>query len=124
MRQLCDAMENDKLYLDPELSLDKVADHLRIPAKSISVTLNQHYQRSFNDFVNDCRIREVKERLVAPQNDHLTILGIALESGFNSQATFQRAFKNMTGHSPREYLNLKSKNNGYAKHEKTSQIRI
>ena len=41
-----------------------------------------------------------------PRFNHLTITGIAFESGFNSQATFQRTFRQMTGQSPREYKQL------------------
>jgi AraC-like DNA-binding protein len=103
------AMEGDKLYLDPELSLNKVAAHTGMNAKTISYVLNQHHQTSFNDFVNDYRIREVKMQLINPARQHLTISGIAFECGFNSQATFQRAFKHGTGMSPREYVNFQSK---------------
>jgi AraC-like DNA-binding protein len=109
LAQLQDAMQKDKLYLDPELNLNKVAAHTRINAKAISSILNRYHHTSFNDFINDYRIREVKERLMSPTSRHLTISGIAFESGFNSQATFQRAFKNATGMSPREYLNIQSK---------------
>lgn len=107
MTRLKEVMENEKLYLDPELNLEKVAICTGIPAKTISGTLNQYYQRSFTEFINEYRVREVKEKLLLPKNQFLTISGIALESGFNSQATFQRVFKNSTGVSPREYLNQK-----------------
>lgn len=109
MEQLRSAMENDKLYLNPELNRHKLAAHTGINAKTISATLNQHSQQNFNDFVNAYRVQEVCERLLSIENQHLTISGIALESGFNSQATFQRAFKNSTGMSPREYLNGQAK---------------
>jgi AraC-like DNA-binding protein len=105
-------MEHDKLYLDPELNLKKVADHTGISPKIISTILNQHFRQSFNDFINAYRVREVKERLLDPENRHMTISGVALESGFNSQATFQRVFKNVTGTSPREYLALQMKKTG------------
>lgn len=98
------AMELEKLYLDPELNLARVSEHTGIQPKSVSSILNQYHQTSFNDFVNDYRVQEVKRRLLDPSNQHLTISGIALDSGFNSQATFQRAFKQATGVSPREYM--------------------
>lgn len=98
------AMEEEKLFLDPELNLGKLASHVGIPAKMISVILNQHQQTSFNDFINAYRVKEVSERIIDPANQHFTISGMALESGFNSQATFQRVFKNITGMSPREYV--------------------
>jgi AraC-like DNA-binding protein len=110
--RLQQAMEKEKLYLDPALNLAKVAAQTGISAKTISAILNQYSRQSFNDFVNDYRVREVREKLMAPENSHLTISGIALESGFNSQATFQRAFKSNMGMSPREYLALQLKKTG------------
>jgi AraC-like DNA-binding protein len=98
------AMEMEKIYLDPDLSLAKMSSHTGIPAKTISAILNQHQKTSFNDFVNGYRIKEVSERMMDPANQHFTISGIALESGFNTQATFQRVFKNSMGMSPREYM--------------------
>jgi len=111
--QLQQAVESGKLYLDPELNLSKTSTLTGIPAKTISAVLNQYRETSFNDFINEYRVREVREKLGDSGKQHLTISGIALESGFNSQATFQRAFKNSTGVSPREYLNgLQLKKNG------------
>lgn len=104
--QLTSAMETDKLYLDPELTVEKLAQHVRLPAKTISFVLNQHVGKSFNAFVNAYRIEAVKQRLNAPGNEHLTLAGIAFECGFNSQATFQRAFKQITGQSPTEYIGV------------------
>ncbi|GAB3261471.1 hypothetical protein GCM10027347_26520 [Larkinella harenae] len=99
------SMEMDKLYLDPELSVEKVGRHLQLPAKTVSAVLNQHLGKSFNTFVNEYRLEEVKRRLNDPAFSNLTLTGIAFECGFNSQATFQRTFKQMTGFSPKEYLN-------------------
>lgn len=97
-------MENEKLFLDPTLNLNKVVDHLKIPQKTISAVLNQRVHKSFNEFVNDYRLLEFKKRIGNKAFKHMTISGIALECGFNSQATFQRAFKQSMGISPSEYL--------------------
>jgi AraC-like DNA-binding protein len=110
LTRLLRAMEEEKLYLDTELSVNKLASLIEIPAKTISTVLNQHRQISFNDFVNGYRIKEVQVRLADPNNRHLTISGIAIDCGFNSQATFQRVFKNQTGMSPREFMNQQSVN--------------
>ncbi len=101
------AMMEDRLYLKPELNLSDVVNHTNIQQKTISAVLNQHLEKSFNEFVNEFRIADVKRRLLEPGNDHLTITGIALECGFNSQATFQRTFKQSTGQSPREFQQSK-----------------
>ena len=99
-------MESQKLYLDPQLNLAKVSSSLNTTQKLISAILNQYQQTNFNDFINQYRVDEVKEKLFNPAFQHMTISGIALECGFNSQATFQRAFKNYTGLSPRQFISL------------------
>lgn len=99
------AMQADKLYLDPELTVEKVGRHVQLPAKTISFVLNQHLQKSFNAFINEYRIEAVKQGLTDSANGHLTLTGIAFDCGFNSQATFQRTFKQMTGLSPKTYRN-------------------
>lgn len=105
MQQLKQAMERDKLYLEPEMNLSSLARFAGLQAKTISRVLNQFNQTNFNDFVNQYRVQEVTARLADPTYQHLTISGIAFECGFNSQATFQRAFKQITGVSPRDYVN-------------------
>lgn len=103
------AVEHEKLYLDAALNLTKVSLHIGVPAKTISFVLNQYNQINFNDFINSYRVAEVKAKMIDPANQHYTITGLALSSGFNSQATFQRAFKANTNMSPREYLNQQQK---------------
>jgi AraC-like DNA-binding protein len=97
------AMEQDHLYLDPELNLTMLSKHTGLPQKTISLVLNQHFQKSFNEFVNGYRVEAFKRNIHQLQ-DNMTILGMAFDAGFNSQATFQRAFRSHTGMSPREYI--------------------
>jgi AraC-like DNA-binding protein len=96
-------METDAMYLNPALNLKMIAQHTGLPPKTISAVLNQHLNKSFNEFVNEYRVNTFKEKMRQPGNDNLTIAGIALNCGFNSQATFQRTFKQVTGMSPTEY---------------------
>jgi AraC-like DNA-binding protein len=104
LTQLQAAMQADKLYLDPELTVDKVGRHVQLPAKTVSFVLNQHLQKSFNAFVNEYRVEAVKARLADSGSQKFTIAGIAFTCGFNSQATFQRTFRQLTGMTPTEYL--------------------
>ena len=103
MKVLNKAMQQDRIYLNPALSLNEVVKHTGVPQKIISAVVNQHLGKSFNEFVNEFRIHEVKKKLLEPGHEHLTITGIAFECGFNSQATFQRTFKLFTNQSPREF---------------------
>jgi AraC-like DNA-binding protein len=97
-------MEVNKAYLNPALNLDLVAAETGIPVKTISGVLNQHLNQSFTEWVNGYRIGEFKQRVRQGQLEQLTISAIASECGFNSQATFQRIFKQYTGMTPSEYL--------------------
>jgi AraC-like DNA-binding protein len=112
---LTKAIETDRLFLDPELTVDKVGQHTQLSPKLISAVLNQHLRKNFNSFINEYRVDEVKRRLLNPAYEHLTLTGIAFDCGFNSQATFQRAFKQLTGISPGEYA---------SQQKNSSQIRI
>jgi AraC-like DNA-binding protein len=109
LKQLIHAMDSDRKYLDPELNQTKLSIATGVPIKLISTTLNQVGQTNFNNFVNAYRIEEVKKRLKDGKANHLTISAIALECGFNSHATFQRAFKLHTGTTPSEYLSTTQK---------------
>jgi len=100
------SMEEDKLWLNPDLNLPMLARHSHIAPKTLSAVLNQYMDKTFNEFVNEYRILEVKKRLLLPETRALTIAGLAYECGFNSLPTFQRAFKSMIGQSPKEYLSM------------------
>ncbi len=110
VHSLTNAMTNEHLFLAPELTVEKVGQHTRLAPKLISAVLNQHVGKNFNGFVNEYRVEEVKRRLTNPAYEHLTLTGIAFDSGFNSQATFQRAFKQQTSLSPGEYVAQLKKN--------------
>jgi len=104
VERLKKVMEEEKPWMDPALNLSMLSTHTGIPAKTISAVLNQHLNKSFNEFINSYRIAAIKSRLLSSTNKNLTIAGLAYECGFNSQPTFQRAFKNIQGESPSEFL--------------------
>jgi AraC-like DNA-binding protein len=104
IRLLKEAMDSEKLYLDPELTVTKLADHLAISPKLISAVLNGQLKKGFSGFVNEYRVAEVKEKMLHPGNSHITLAGLARDSGFNSVATFQRAFKASENMTPKEFL--------------------
>jgi len=100
------SMEKDNLWLNPELNLAMLAQYSSTSPKVLSAVLNQYMNKTFNEFVNEYRVQEVKKRLLLPESRSLTIAGLAYECGFNSLPTFQRAFKSVIGHSPKEFLSL------------------
>ena len=94
------AMAEEKLYLDSNLSLHKLATFLVISPNYISQTLNETLNVNFFDYVNQWRIEAAKEKIIANQN---TVLHIALEVGFNARSSFYKAFKQQTGKTPSEF---------------------
>ena len=104
LEQIKLGMDIQKLYLNPTLTLAEFAKEIKLNSKIVSQQINTGLGKSFNDFVNEYRVEEVKKRLNSPDLERLTILGIAYESGFNSKTTFNRIFKDFTGVAPRDFL--------------------
>jgi AraC-like DNA-binding protein len=98
------AMEEDRLFLNPKLSIYELSIKLEVSQKSVSQAINNHFNMSFRDFINSYRLEEVKAKLKDTGYSHMSILGIALECGFNSEASFYRIFKKNTGISPKEFM--------------------
>lgn len=96
-------MSNEKPFLNTEFSIYALSEDLGVSQYYITQSLNESLGKNFYTFVNEFRVNEVKQRLIDPKNDHLTVLGIGFESGFNSKSTFYSIFKKSTGKSPSEY---------------------
>jgi AraC-like DNA-binding protein len=103
MLQLLTLMEEEKLYLDPELSVTKLARCLGLAKEHISQIINQQFYMNFNQFLNKYRIEEAKKRLKDPKENQYVVLKIAYDVGFNSKSTFNTAFKKFTGMSPSQF---------------------
>lgn len=99
-------MQEEKLYLQPELSLADISGRLRTNVSVLSGVVNNAFAKNFNDFVNEYRVKEFQERILLPENKNITLLGIAFDCGFNSKATFNRSFKKFTGKAPKEFLEV------------------
>ena len=99
------AMETSRYYQDPELSLSSLAEKLGLTTHELSRIINTVLKKSFNDFINEYRVWDAAGKIRDTAYDHITLLGIAYESGFNSKTTFNRTFRQLTGKSPAEYKN-------------------
>jgi len=104
-RRLKEAVAANRLYEDAELTLTTLAVKLNIHPHDLSRIINIGLEKNFSDFINEFRVREVARKMQDPAYNRLTLLGIAYESGFNSERTFHRVFKEMTGKTPLEYKN-------------------
>jgi putative ABC transport system permease protein len=85
--------------------LNLLSGKLDLTTHELSRILNSVIKKSFNDFINEYRVKAVARKMQDPAYNHITLLGIAYESGFNSQSTFTRIFKQTTGKTPLEYKN-------------------
>ncbi len=102
------AIEANKFYRNPKLSLSDLSAVVNISERTISTAINQELGKNFFQLINEYRVAEMKERLKDPNNDHLKILSLAYDAGFNSKASFHRVFKSYTGQTPKEYRAAKS----------------
>ena len=97
-------VENEKVFKNPTLTLSDLSKLLNTNTKNISKSINSGFDMNFNDFINHYRIEAVKEKLNKEEHKTSTLLGIAFDCGFNSKATFNRAFKKSIDLSPKDYL--------------------
>lgn len=111
--QLQKAIYEDKAYLDADLNLSMLAKQIGVSDGILSIVINEEFKQNFRNFINERRVEEVKQKLTDPAYKHLSILGIALESGFNSEASFYRVFKTITGSSPKDFLNKNTSQNPF-----------
>lgn len=97
-------MNSEQPYLQADLKLIDLANSLEFTIHQLSSILNNQFNQNFYDFINTYRVEEAKSRLIDPSQKGFTILAIAIDSGFNSKASFNRIFKNSTGLTPSGYI--------------------
>ena len=98
-------MEHEKCYLNPDLNLASFSKEVNMHPNKVSAIINTVIGFSFRDFVNQYRVNEFKLQSESYDFKSKTILSLAYDSGFNSKASFNRAFKKFNDISPAEYLN-------------------
>jgi AraC-like DNA-binding protein len=103
VNKLKNCMETNRPWLDPELSIEQLAATLGAPRHHLTQVINERLEKNFYRFVNEYRIEEVKRKITEGEADRLSLLGVALDAGFNSKSTFNEAFKNILGVTPSEY---------------------
>ena len=98
--QLQQHMDETQPHLDPDLSVQKLAERLGWPPKQVSAVINQHYGRNFNDVINAARVASACALLSDPGRRGDKLLAIQLDAGFGSKTVFNAAFKRETGLTP------------------------
>ena len=107
-KKLVEVMRNEKPYLNEELKLPDLAKLINLSPNKLSQFLNQNFNQNFYHYINEYRIQEVQKQLVEDVLQKHSIQTIALQSGFNSNASFYRVFKQKTGLTPTQFIKINS----------------
>jgi len=111
VEQILAAMQSDKLFRNMDLSIKSLAAELDIPEHRLRKHINSQLgYRNFNDFLNQYRIHEVTEKLSSEQMARTPVLTIAMDAGYRSMTTFNKAFKAREGVTPKEYRHKHQQN--------------
>lgn len=94
-------MQREKPYVDPDLSLDDLAERLKLSRQHVSQIMNQKAERNFYAYINEYRVAEMKRLM--KQKPGGRILEMAFGVGFQSKTTLNTYFKKVTGYSPTQY---------------------
>ena len=96
-------MLKSKAYMEPDITLDKLAESLSIIPRDLSMLINRHFGINFYEFINKYRIEEAKKMLVDPEHKETTITDIYLAVGFNSKSVFYTFFKKFENVTPSQF---------------------
>jgi len=97
-------MKEEKWFQNPSLTLRELAGNLKISSNQLSWLLNERIGQNYNEYINNIRLENFKENALNSANSHLTLLGLAFESGFSSKSVFNAFFKKTEGITPKAWL--------------------
>ncbi|WP_298902944.1 helix-turn-helix transcriptional regulator [uncultured Psychroserpens sp.] len=97
------AIEEDKIFMQPAISLSQFAEAIDVPTYLVSKATKSLYNKSFPEVINSFRISTIKQKLSQPEFANEKIEDLAYDVGFNTASTFYNAFKKETNMSPRAY---------------------
>lgn len=103
LARLNQLMDQEKLYVDDEINLEKLALRLQVTRHQLSQVLNEHAGMNFFEYINSRRIEEAKHLLTSTSKKELNIIEIAYKVGYSNKVTFNNTFKKYTGMTPSEY---------------------
>ncbi|MFK7972906.1 MAG: tetratricopeptide repeat protein [Bacteroidia bacterium] len=109
LQRLDGLMGSDRIFTDPSLSLRHLAEILELHPNKLSWLLNEHIGKNFNEYINAFRLVTFKEKVLDSNNNHLTLLGLAYESGFNSKTVFNTFFRKSEGMTPSTWVKSNKK---------------
>lgn len=102
--QLSELLQTEKVYKNPELTLNGLAQLLQTSPNHLSQVINSIDNKSFYDLINEYRVQEFLLLVALPENRKYTLITLAYDCGFNSKTSFNRNFKKYMGTTPSDYL--------------------
>jgi len=103
LARLTTVMEKEKPYLEMGITLPMLSRMINASPHHLSQVVNEKLGKSFFDFINEYRVQETKKALFSSKAERFSILGIAMDAGFNSKSSFYNAFKKHTGMTPSQF---------------------
>lgn len=101
-------INQEKLFLNPNISLGMLSKTLKVSPQKISLTINSKLGYNFNEYINRHRINQTLEIIKNPSSNSLTLASISIDSGFNSLSSFNSSFKKFVGKTPSAYRNIQN----------------
>ncbi len=101
-QKILQAIEEEKVYLNHDLTQASFAKQLGLSSHHLSEVLSLEFDTNFYQLINSYRIKEAKN-ILASSTNNTKILAVAYDAGFKSKTTFNRVFKEQTGATPSEY---------------------
>lgn len=98
----------EKPYFNKNLTIGELATAIDVQPYQLSQLINGTLGQTFFELINSFRVEEVKQRFFDSEYSRFTLPGIAMDCGFNSKASFNRIFKQITGQTPTEFIKSKS----------------
>lgn len=119
LKKLDCLIENNKEYLDPDISIDKLAEMLNVSRHHLSEVLNTYKKKNYYDYINYYRVREAKKLLTGTDKN---IIDIAMETGYKTKQTFNSVFKKNTKLTPSEFRKRHKNSNNLADFPPITQL--
>ena len=102
-------MEQERLFIDPDINLSRIARRMSLPVRDVSRAINTQTQQNVSQYVNALRIKEAC-RLLA--DSKMKVTEIIFASGYNTKSNFNREFARVTGKTPSEWRKANEKIKG------------
>ena len=104
VKRMNDLLRETRMYTNPDLKIADIAHALGISSHKVSYVLSQHLNTNYYDYIYAFRIEEFKRLVKEDKKQMFTLTALSEQAGFNSRATFFRAFKKAEGITPGDYM--------------------